>query len=305
MSVLIFTTLIIIILIPPNENSYLAEIKEKDKLLSSVESPRIILAGGSNLAFGIDSKKIEFEIGLPVINMGLHGGMGLKFILDNIKPYIGKDDILIISSSYSQFYNDNFYGGGALAEVLNFVPEEIKNLNVKQRKNIFLEFPKFIKWKIISIIQRILKRKGEVYSKGAFNEYGDVIAHLNLESKDISKKSILNNCKKINYESFKYLSNFVKYAENNDTKVYLSFPCIPQTQYMKSINKIEEIYEIFQENKFNIISTPNQYVFPDNFFFDTVYHLNKKGRNIRTEIIIKDIKKILKRIDIIYQINIF
>ena len=294
MLVLIFVTLIIIILIPPNENLYLAEIKEKSELLNSIKSPRIILAGGSNLAFGIDSKKIEFEIGLPVVNMGLHAGTGLKFFLDNIKPYIGKDDILIISLEYSQFYNNNIYGGGPLIEVLNFVPEEINNLNVKQLKAIFKYFFEFIKWKNMSIIKEILNREGGVYSKDSFNKYGDVIAHLNLESQDISKESILNNCDKINYESFKYLNNFFKYVENNGAKAYVSFPCIPQTQYMKSLNKIEEIYEIFQENSFNLISTPNQYVFPDNLFFDTVYHLNQKGRNIRTKTIINDIKKILK-----------
>ena len=41
------------------KSNYMAAIIDKHKRLDSIKSPKIILAGGSNLAFGINSGKIR------------------------------------------------------------------------------------------------------------------------------------------------------------------------------------------------------------------------------------------------------
>ena len=43
--------------------------------------------------------------------------------------------------------------------------------------------------------------------------------------------------------------------------------------------------------KIEILNRVSDFVFPDSLFFDTVYHLNKKGREIRTKKLIEIIKK--------------
>ncbi|MCK4797079.1 MAG: hypothetical protein KAT05_06835, partial [Spirochaetes bacterium] len=59
--IIIFNILILIsctlILFQPklDENNYLAAIIDKHKLIETVESPRLIFLGGSNLAFGLKS----------------------------------------------------------------------------------------------------------------------------------------------------------------------------------------------------------------------------------------------------------
>src|SRR5665647_627683 len=40
------------------DNDYIAAVLEKDRLIRNTPSPKIILVGGSNLAFGIDSHMI-------------------------------------------------------------------------------------------------------------------------------------------------------------------------------------------------------------------------------------------------------
>src|SRR5678816_2773153 len=70
------------------DDSYLAAVLEKDRLIRNTPSPKIILVGGSNLAFGIDSKAIEDSLGLHVVNMGLYAKLGLKYMLAQVRPYI-------------------------------------------------------------------------------------------------------------------------------------------------------------------------------------------------------------------------
>ncbi len=82
---------------------------DKHHLLENIAPPRMLLCGGSNLAFGIDSKSIQDKIGLPVINMGLNAGLGLNFIMEEIKSAAKPTDIVILSIEY--FLNsDGNYG---------------------------------------------------------------------------------------------------------------------------------------------------------------------------------------------------
>ena len=77
--------------------NYQASILDKIERLKSINEPKIILVGNSNLAFGIDSEKIEQEIGMPVVNLGFHGALGNAFHEDMAKFNIEKGDIVIIS----------------------------------------------------------------------------------------------------------------------------------------------------------------------------------------------------------------
>ena len=100
----VFVTLVIVVLTSMYDSSqYMAAISDKHHRLSTVESPRIILVGGSNLAFSVDSEKIEKHFERPVVNMGLHAGLGLKFMLNEIQPALNGGDIVIIFPEYEHF----------------------------------------------------------------------------------------------------------------------------------------------------------------------------------------------------------
>ena len=71
----------IVALVPPDPNSYFAAAIDKERLLAVTRAPRLLLVGGSNLAFGIDSEQIETITGLAVLNLGLHANVGLRLML--------------------------------------------------------------------------------------------------------------------------------------------------------------------------------------------------------------------------------
>jgi hypothetical protein len=82
----------------------------KLSLLKNTPSPRIIIAGGSNVAWGIDSELIEREMGIPVINDGLDAHLGIA-PLNELKNYIQPRDIIVVSLEYYNFANEtDFYG---------------------------------------------------------------------------------------------------------------------------------------------------------------------------------------------------
>jgi hypothetical protein len=66
--------------------SALAVLPNKHRMLRETSSPRIIFLGGSNLCFGLDSRRIADTFDMPVVNLGLHAGIGLKFMMEDLKP---------------------------------------------------------------------------------------------------------------------------------------------------------------------------------------------------------------------------
>ncbi len=116
---------VVIVLVPPvvQRSSFLAGAIEKHKLLSTTPSPRLILVGGSNVAFGFDSEYLSRVLKLPVINMALHGGLGLRFALNEVAPYIRKNDLIVVAPEYPQFDDPN--GDLTLLQLLSVYPLRI------------------------------------------------------------------------------------------------------------------------------------------------------------------------------------
>ena len=65
----------------PDENDYARATLLKHERLSSLPGKKIVLVGGSNLSYGIDSPLIERETGCPAVNMGLNGYFGVRYLM--------------------------------------------------------------------------------------------------------------------------------------------------------------------------------------------------------------------------------
>ena len=48
----------------------------------------------------MDSKLVESELKMPVVNLGLHAGLGLEFILNEISSQMKSGDEVVISLEY-------------------------------------------------------------------------------------------------------------------------------------------------------------------------------------------------------------
>lgn len=94
----------LVLLIPKNENQYLCEYIHKLELLEKVDSPRVVIIGGSSVAYGTDSRMISDSLGLHFINFGLHAGLGIKYPLEDYLNYMKKGDVVILQMEYSNFY---------------------------------------------------------------------------------------------------------------------------------------------------------------------------------------------------------
>ena len=46
---------------------------------------------------------VQTHFGVQVANMGLHAGLGMNYMLYEIKPYLRQGDVLVVVPEYNQF----------------------------------------------------------------------------------------------------------------------------------------------------------------------------------------------------------
>lgn len=292
---ILVTVISFVLLAPKDKNSYYSAMDNKISRLEQLKSQKIILIGGSNLTFGIDSKRIEDEFYLPVVNMSLQAGLGFEFILNQMlnkakKGVIAKGDIIIISPEYSYFSE---YKGDA-EPIYGYILNS-KNINDFFLDTILYHCKYFGKSILYQYYQSIRNKPCGLYSSVNFNEFGDMIGHLDLPNEKFSHyKGKKYNISDFNFEGIEILSDFINDMNKVGIKVYITFPSISKTAYNNNREFNEKVANTLKLKFKNItISDYKKYVLNDELFFDTHYHLNNIGRNMRTDYLINDLHSVL------------
>ena len=279
----------IILLLPTPENAYHYTIIDKHRLLSGIKNPKIVFAGGSNVAYGIDSAKIQGELHIQAVNMGLNADIGLGRILYDISPFLNSGDILLIAPEYEHF--TNLWNGSEGAYELIFGTRQYRLLWSPYfgiaKVNGFFNYLSAHLWDIIrwGFIQETITLP---FLRNGFNEYGDYINHLEMENQLIISNSDLGT---LNRTYSNYFFQLVDNFSIRGITVLLSYPSYEEQSFRNSARLIQELDAAFRANEnLLVISTPESYCYPVNYFYDTPYHLNKEGRSVRTDQLIQDLQ---------------
>ncbi len=289
----VISAIIIVGLLLPN-NSPVRSIDysliKKHQLLENTKTEKIILTGGSNVLFGFNSKLIAENLNKPVINHAIHAGYGMKYILDDVIPFVKKNDIIVFSPEYSHFLEKGYLGKEPLLFSLTAVPKNLVKINLSQVLNVASFVPKFSFDRAKSFIYNILKsgniksKKENIYGEFAINEYGDNSTHWS-KTKQNFKAYDFNLS--TNDNAFKYLYKIQQTIEDKQAKLIVVYPSLCNSSYQINETTINQIDEKLKEFNINVIDKPINYIYEDNLHFDTPYHLNGKGVLIRTKQVIE------------------
>jgi hypothetical protein len=292
-SISLVALLLLLLQLPPTpytSKSLLFAAIKKDSLLANAPSPRIIFVGGSNLSFGLNSQMIKDSLNLNPINTAIHAGLGLKYMLENTSQYIKEGDIIVVAPEVALFYwkYDDYCSEELLRTVWDVNRSNIRLLSLKQMINC-VPFIAKIGFSKLNPKEYINKEESDVYSVNSFNEYGDVYAHWNLDNRYFVPDDT-THIKSYDPRAMEGIKEFEKEINRKSATLYVSYPSYQETSFLKSVKAIEKIKEEYIKYGFTILGTPDRYMMNDSLMFDTAYHLNKKGLDYRTELLIEDLK---------------
>lgn len=281
---IVLTMVFLIHLIAPfvrDDNSYVAASLDKENKLITLPGRRLILVGGSNLALGVNSAKLSQEIGMPVLNMGLHAGLGLPFALNETQAGLRKGDVVVLSIEY-------FLGDGEKK-----LQSQLVDINSKA--NNFIEPDLFGTLRLYTAqLQRCLSsgfykaigsdKKDPTYRRNAFTPEGDLTAHWNRPP--VNSLTGFFRFTEDYDVGIERINQFVETAQSKGCKVYLTYPAYPTYAYEENKAAIDKLEIQFKQNvKCPIFGNPKISLLPKSYFFDTVYHLTREGTQKRTQLL--------------------
>jgi hypothetical protein len=271
---------------------YMSGLKIKHQRAKEITQPKIMFVGGSSLAYGMDSELVEKTLLVPVVNLGLHGGLGVSFMLNQAKKLLKKGDIVFISIEY-------FMGEGDYKLIektcLEF-PEvaDIREFSIKQEIKLHLSETRADLVKYVE--DKPKKRKLDPNAIGwtanlkknynplrEFNKYGDYTQHLNRKGW-YKRRSDESKFQYRYWEGIELLNKFHVAAKEKGADVFFIYPPLAKEVYdlhVTMINKFSK--DLNNDLDFEVLNTPEDFVFENRYFYDTHYHLIDKGREIRTK----------------------
>lgn len=274
-------------------HNYQAAILDKVERMQSIQEPKIILVGDSNVNFGIQSQMIEESLEMPVVNLGLHGGLGSAFLERIALLGINEGDIVVLMmGNYSSGSNipDKELAWITIEkhkELWNIVPEE-------ERLNMLKAYPAYsLKAAVNWLVNGQEAGEGTCYARSAFNEYGDIELRPGEENRDenpivTSANAVVPTVSSTNIARINEYNSYI--LECGATLVIAGFP-VPADENGPDAAAFDAFQaELKAGVQCPVISDFKDYFIPTNQFYDTIYHLTSKGATTRTEQLIKDLE---------------
>lgn len=299
---IIFLLVELIIYLDPNkeldkETHFAASIIDKQAAIEKLSSPKLVLVGGSSVAYGIDSELLQDSLKIPVMNMSFQYFLGTDFLLKQVKSHLKKGDVLVISFEHmaeakgttkEKLIVQSFYPKAKDWITYDGIQDYLQgNLLFKtdKIKSIFFKTFKPVK------LQPMVEDTINIFFRKALNSNGDLISHLNNPSLKEIPNSVLNYT--LDFKSTVNNINYhVKELEEKGVKVYFSFCPYNKSAFEADKKAFERMKKItYKEANYTFLDTPEENVFADNLFQDMSYHLNINGRKIRTQQLLKKLKE--------------
>lgn len=281
-----------------NRGNMLYSLIDKHERLDSIAGPRLIFVGGSNLLFGLDSRRVEEELGMPVVNLGMHAGAGLRFMLNHTDNLVREGDVVVLSPEYAHFYerSPSTYDGQdeLLTMVLDVYPAARQDLSLAHWLSLYRYFPNYVGNKYFNFFRFVLKpktRKGkfQVYMRDQLNPWGDVVGHLQVKNQPFP--AVGEEQFEVDSRVLQHLNRYAEALREQGAQVYLTPTAFQASSYQNTQATVEAIAQAWKENiDIEVLGTPWRYRFPDDMCWDSPEHLNHYGRELRTRYLIEDLR---------------
>ena len=284
------------------EDGFMAETIDKHKLLKQQPSPRLIFVGGSAFAFGNNSGSIAQQLGgqYHPINMGLHAGLGLQYMLNEVKDDLKPGDVVVVSMEYENFID--FPPG----------PKDVADVLEPRWQNMQYLPPNYVpalldKGLIFGggILRRSLQTltgnmdREPYYQRSSFNEFGDAVAHYsfpNLANKVAEDGKTFEFQPQAIQQAVQSMNDFNAIAKAKGARVFFAYPPLVDRLLAKSRPEIQKVETALTSSlAFPIIDRPEDVAYPDSYYFDTRYHLNKTGTDARSQHLAERLAQKLKQ----------
>lgn len=244
---------------------------------SRIGSPRILLVGGSSWLFGVDSRRLQQAVGLPVYDLGLQIGLGLPYFLSVAEAAARPGDILLFTPEYR--CREGELRTLALLQLQSPRMAEILETSLADRVRLATQRAQVSASGLINTWLLQEYAHTDIYRADAFDAWGDLRPSRNLPKEDYPIPPPLDT----SFVPFRTaLSITFRKLENRG--VHCLF--VPQPYPVKGFHQdsaaIGYLMGAVKGSGWPLLCPPDSMVYADSLFFDSPNHLREQGRQLRT-----------------------
>lgn len=279
-------------------DTFMGELKSKYERLKETSGKRIVLVGGSGVAFDCDSALMDdFFPSYEIVNFGMYAGLGTKAVMDLSENYIHEGDIVILSPEQSEQTFSDYFNGEYMWQAADGAFGMLCDLKSENFEAMLGNFPRFALEKLNYVMKGQKPQTDSIYQKKSFNTYGDI-------ELDTCRENILPNGYDVNQkvrftedvvqpEFMDYMNDWAKRLEKKGAVVWYRYCPVNK----RSVEDMDDLaaYDVFLRQKldFPVIGNPENSLMEAEWFFDTNFHLNQPGKEVNTVQLIRDMKAML------------
>lgn len=306
-----FILFTVLVTAPPrqDETGFLAANIDKLELLKHTAGRRLILVGGSNVAYSLDGALLQKKLDIPTVNMGLHGGLGLRFSLEEIKSLLHAEDIIVAIPEYEQFYGQ-LNGSVELLELALVRPQAIASMRPANLFALLGGVHTLVQRKTVYYVRTLIKYVSEVQngapanwqtfqkllpdwgitSRRAFDSGGNMVAHLGRPALGWGSHGVLEeHPPPYEEETVNCLQRFQQDCLQHNAHLFVSMPAIPEVFFAPTKPFTERVYKDLLKAGLKVLGPPQRYLYPSDCFFDSAYHMVGPCREKRTRQLVEDL----------------
>lgn len=279
-------------------DTFMGELKSKYERLKETSGKRIVLVGGSGVAFDCDSALMDdFFPSYEIVNFGMYAGLGTKAVMDLSENYIHEGDIVILSPEQSEQTFSDYFNGEYMWQAADGAFGMLRDLKSENFEAMLGNFPRFALEKLNYVMKGQKPQTDSIYQKKSFNTYGDI-------ELDTCRENILPNGYDVNQkvrftedvvqpEFMDYMNDWAKRLEKKGAVVWYRYCPVNKL----SVEDMDDLaaYDVFLRQKldFPVIGNQENSLMEAEWFFDTNFHLNQPGKEVNTVQLIRDMKAML------------
>lgn len=279
-------------------DTFMGELKSKYERLKETSGKRIVLVGGSGVAFDCDSALMDdFFPSYEIVNFGMYAGLGTKAVMDLSENYIHEGDIVILSPEQSEQTFSDYFNGEYMWQAADGAFGMLRDLKSENFEAMLGNFSRFALEKLNYVMKGQKPQTDSIYQKKSFNTYGDI-------ELDTCRENILPNGYDVNQkvrftedvvqpEFMDYMNDWAKRLEKKGAVVWYRYCPVNKL----SVEDMDDLaaYDVFLRQKldFPVIGNPENSLMEAEWFFDTNFHLNQPGKEVNTVQLIRDMKAML------------
>lgn len=286
----------VVFLTPPQYgDTFLGELDEKYDRLVNTKGEKLVIVGGSSVAFGYNSALLAEYTDREVVNFGLYAALGTKLMMDLSRAGIGKGDIVILAPELDPETLSLTFNAESTWQAAEGNFSMLRYLTVQDKMSMLGAAFSYAEEKLGYFLGKNAPKPSGVYSASSFNKYGDI--DYPREKNEMffyyDKNKTITLSPDIFSEDFvDYVNDYIRYCESKGAKVYYTYcpinrMALSDATTEASISAMEDY--LGRNLSCPILGRAEDAIFEAGYFYDTNFHLNDAGVVAHTDRVIRDL----------------